>query len=64
MKFYVDGNLACSANMWWSGGGAFPVPFNQPFYAILNLAVGGNWPVSSAPQYLHPAVLMVAFVLL
>jgi hypothetical protein len=47
MKFYVDGNLACSANMWWSGGGAFPTPFNQPFYAILNLAVGGNWPVST-----------------
>ena len=22
----------------------YPAPFDQPFYLILNLAVGGNWP--------------------
>jgi beta-glucanase (GH16 family) len=44
IKFFVDGVLTCSFNGWWSSGGGWPAPFDQPFHLIMNLAVGGNWP--------------------
>lgn len=33
--------------------------FDQPFYLILNIAVGGNWPGSPTSQTLFPAVMIV-----
>jgi len=48
ITWYVDGNKFHEANDWYStteGGGtiSYPAPFDQPFYIILNLAVGGSW---------------------
>lgn len=43
-RWYVDGHLFCTRTNWWSSGGDYPAPFDQPFYFILNVAVGGNWP--------------------
>lgn len=47
--WYIDGNIYYRAKDWYSateglGEVTFPAPFDQPFYIILNLAVGGNWP--------------------
>lgn len=47
--WYVDGKKIYTENNWYSasvGQGEFtyPAPFDQPFYVILNLAIGGNWP--------------------
>ena len=49
IKWYIDDVLYHEANDWYSttdgqGTVAYPAPFDQPFYIILNLAVGGNWP--------------------
>lgn len=49
MKFYVDDQLIFETNEWFTkkegfGEVAYPAPYDQPFYMILNLAVGGNWP--------------------
>lgn len=49
LSWYVDGNLIHTENDWYSategqGELTYPAPFDQPFYLILNLAVGGNWP--------------------
>ncbi len=49
ISWYVDGKLIHTESSWYSateGQGAitYPAPFDQPFYIILNLAVGGNWP--------------------
>lgn len=42
--FYVDGHLYESQSSWTSSvGGTYPFPFNQPFFLILNLAIGGNY---------------------
>jgi beta-glucanase (GH16 family) len=41
--FYVDGHLYQSQTSWTSSLGAFPTPFNQPCFIIMNLAVGGNY---------------------
>ncbi len=49
ISWYIDGELFHSENSWYSktegvGEISYPAPFDQPFYIILNLAVGGNWP--------------------
>ena len=49
LKWYVDGNLIFTEKEWYSmretgESAVYPAPFDQPFYLILNLAVGGNWP--------------------
>lgn len=49
IRYYVDGILYHTVNDWFTkrpgfGEVAYPAPFDQPFYIILNLAVGGNWP--------------------
>jgi beta-glucanase (GH16 family) len=41
--WYVDGHLYETQTNWSSGVGAYPAPFNQPFFLIMNLAVGGNY---------------------
>lgn len=46
--WYVDGIKYHEANDWYSttegqGTVAYPAPFDQPFYMILNLAIGGSW---------------------
>lgn len=48
ITWYVDGIKYHEADDWYSttvgqGTVAYPAPFDQPFYAILNLAVGGKW---------------------
>jgi beta-glucanase (GH16 family) len=39
----VDGVTYKKQTNWWSAGGPFPAPFDQPFYILMNLAVGGNY---------------------
>jgi len=48
INWYVDGKLFHTENDWYSaaegqGEITYPAPFDQPFYIILNLAVGGSW---------------------
>ncbi len=60
LHWFVDGNLYYTTTKWFTSasGAAYPAPFDQPFYLIINLAVGGNWPgypdsYSTFPQYLY-----------
>ncbi len=48
-RFYVDDILYHTENDWYTKKEGFdeityPAPFDQPFYLILNVAVGGDWP--------------------
>ncbi|MDK2807736.1 MAG: hypothetical protein PWP24_469 [Clostridiales bacterium] len=48
IRWYIDGLLYHEESDWYSttvgqGTITYPAPFDQPFYMILNLAVGGNW---------------------
>ena len=48
ITWYVDGNKYFETGDWYSrtegqGELTYPAPFDQPFYMILNLAVGGSW---------------------
>ena len=48
LKWYVDGVCYHEAKEWYTATDGqealpYPAPFNQQFYIILNLAVGGSW---------------------
>ncbi len=49
MRWYVDDTLAATQRLWYTAGHDFPAPFDQPFYVILNLAVGGNFDQNRMP---------------
>ena len=60
IRFFVDDVQTCTYRHWWScskledGAGVeaakeadlnpWPAPFDQPFYLVMNVAVGGNFP--------------------
>lgn len=48
IRWYCDGINYKTANDWFTkkpgfGEQTFPAPFDQPFYIIFNVAVGGSW---------------------
>ncbi len=56
IRWYVDDELYQTQNNWNTNGTsgeeklAFPAPYDQPFYIILNLAVGGNFDGGREPD--------------
>lgn len=48
MRFYVDNELYFTEHDWFTKRNGYseityPAPYDQPFYMILNVAVGGSW---------------------
>lgn len=43
IKWLVDGVVYQTQTNWYSAGNPYPAPFDQRFYLILNLAIGGNF---------------------
>jgi beta-glucanase (GH16 family) len=41
--FYVNGHLYQTRTNWSSSAGSYPFPFNQPFFLIMNMAIGGTY---------------------
>jgi beta-glucanase (GH16 family) len=60
MKFYVDDNLYSTVTK--ADLGANNYPFNEQFYFIINLAVGGNWPGAPDASTFFPQWLIVDYV--
>lgn len=61
VRFYVDSNLYATFNSsQWPGGGKWV--FDHPFFIILNLAVGGNWPGSPHASTKFPQSMLVDYV--
>ena len=66
--YYVDGHLYETQTGWGSSTtNAYPFPFNQPFFFIMNLAIGGNYvgnpntnQIDSGTHF--PAVMQVDYV--
>jgi beta-glucanase (GH16 family) len=61
IAFSVDGNLYFSVTPSQLPGGASWV-WNQPFFLLLNLAVGGNWPGSPNSSVSFPQQMLVDYV--
>jgi beta-glucanase (GH16 family) len=62
INWYVDGQLYETQTYWWSSGGPYPAPFDQPFYLIVNLAVGGNFVGNPSANTVFPGVMQVDYV--
>jgi beta-glucanase (GH16 family) len=78
IRFFVDAVQTCTYRHWWSckvleqGLGQeasgpqdlhpWPAPFDQPFYLVMNVAVGGNFPGHPNEATHFPAELVVDWV--
>jgi len=60
IDFYVDDQLYFSFDN--DQGGTATWPFDQPFYIILNLAVGGGWVGDPDENTIFPATMKVDYV--
>jgi len=61
IRFYVDSNLyATFTQSRWPAGGAWV--FDHPFFLLLNLAVGGDWPGPPDSSTVFPQQLLVDYV--
>lgn len=61
IRWYVDDVMYAMRNNWYSTG-AFPAPFDVPFYLIFNVAVGGNLPGSPNATTTFPVTMEVDWV--
>jgi hypothetical protein len=67
ISWYVDGLRYETQTNWADSGGAYPFPFNQPFFIIMNLAVGGNYVGNPSTSAINagstfPGAMLVDFV--
>jgi len=60
IDFYVDEQKYYTFSNDLSGSATWP--FNQPFYVILNLAVGGGWVGEPTNSTIFPAVMEIDYV--
>jgi len=57
IQFYVDDNLYYTVTP-----NSNPYPFNDPFFFIFNVAIGGNWPGSPNNSTLLPQNMIVDYI--
>lgn len=62
IRWYVDGILFAVRNTWSTTAAPFPAPFDKPFYILLNVAVGGNFPGPPTSGTVFPATMEVDYV--
>ncbi len=78
IRWFVDGRQYAAQSFWWSSGkldgtkGAnptkesdlnpWPAPFDQPFYLVMNLAVGGRFLGNPDKTTVFPAEMLVDYV--
>ncbi len=62
IRWYVDDVMYAMQNSWFSSGGDFPAPFDNPFYIIFNVAVGGNLPGNPDASTAFPVTMEVDWV--
>jgi beta-glucanase (GH16 family) len=60
IKWFVDGNLYSTVNKADVGSNTYP--FNEDFFFIFNLAVGGNWPGNPDASTYFPQWLIVDYI--
>lgn len=68
IDWYLDGELFHTASDWFSKKTdspedyAYPAPFDQDFYIIMNISVGGNWPGNPDDTTVFPQQMAVDYV--
>ncbi len=62
LRWYVDDVLYSMQNYWYTPTENYPAPFDQPFYILLNVAVGGNFPGAPDGTTSFPVTMEVDYV--
>ena len=62
IRFYVDGALYETQDASNAPNGAWVFDGGQPFFIIINVAVGGDWPGSPDSTTVFPQMLLVDYV--
>ena len=64
IRWYVDGYHYQTQTRWFTSStkGKFPAPFDQRFYLIMNVAVGGAWPGPPNETTVFPQSMLVDYV--
>jgi beta-glucanase (GH16 family) len=64
IRWYVDDVLFHSRQDWFTSakGATYPAPFDQNFYLLVNVAVGGHWPGSPDETSIFPQSLYVDYI--
>jgi beta-glucanase (GH16 family) len=78
IRWYVDGQRFAAQSFWWSSGktdgtkglkpakesdlNPWPAPFDQPFYLVMNVAVGGKFLGKPDKTTVFPAEMVVDYV--
>ena len=62
MRWYVDQELVQTQKSWSSSGGKFPAPFDQRFYLVMNVSVGGGFVGPVSESTLFPQRMLVDYV--
>ncbi|HKC37771.1 MAG TPA: glycoside hydrolase family 16 protein, partial [Chitinophagaceae bacterium] len=60
IKWFIDGNLFSTHTSAEFGTNNYP--FNEDFFLIINMAVGGNWPGSPDATTYFPQWLIVDYI--
>ncbi|MHC4989194.1 MAG: family 16 glycosylhydrolase [Planctomycetota bacterium] len=61
IRWYFDGYNFFTKNDWWNSD-PYPAPFNKPFFFLLNIAVGGNWPGYPDASTPFPQTMYIDYV--
>lgn len=61
-QWFVDDSLYSTITSWHTEGHDYPAPFDQKFYLIMNVAVGGRWPGSPDATTVFPQQMVVDYV--
>ena len=62
MRWYVDDILYSTQNSWSTTAADFPAPFDERFYILFNVAVGGNFPGAPTSATEFPVTMEVDYV--
>jgi len=62
ISWYVDNQLYETQTNWSTAAAPYPAPFNQPFYIIMNLAIGGNYDGNPDTNTVFPGEMQVDYV--
>ncbi|SHM77474.1 carbohydrate binding domain-containing protein [Gracilibacillus kekensis] len=68
IRWYIDGELYHTANDWFTKHNdnadeyTYPAPFDQDFFLIMNISVGGGWPGNPDETTVFPQQMAVDYV--
>jgi beta-glucanase (GH16 family) len=62
ISWYVDNKLYETQTNWSTRNASYPAPFDQPFYIIMNLAIGGNYGGNPDATTVFPGEMQVDYV--